>query len=119
MEIEQRIEQVRNDREHGSRWLVRETISILRDIALDESMTPDGRLRELQRAGVELAQARPAMAAIGGAVASILNAPGGLSGMAQEADELLVVYDAAPERIAGDRKSTRLNSSHVAISYAV
>lgn len=101
MEIEQRIEQVRNDREHGSRWLVRETISILRDIALDESMTPDGRLRELQRAGVELAQARPAMAAIGGAVARILNAPGGLSGMAQEADELLVVYDAAPERIAG------------------
>ncbi len=101
MEIEQRIEQVRNDREHGSRWLVRETISILRDIALDESMTPDGRLRELQRAGVELAQARPAMAAIGGAVARILNAPGGLAGMAREASDLLLAYDAAPERIAG------------------
>ncbi len=101
MEIEQRIEQVRNDREHGSRWLVRETISILRDIALDESMTPDGRLRELQRAGVELAQARPAMAAIGGAVARILNAPGGLAAMAREASDLLLAYDAAPERIAG------------------
>ena len=101
MEIEQRIEQVRNDREHGSRWLVRETISILRDIALDESMTPDERLRELQRAGVELAQARPAMAAIGGAVARILNAPGGLAAMAREASDLLLAYDAAPERIAG------------------
>jgi ribose 1,5-bisphosphate isomerase len=101
MEIEQRIEQVRNDREHGSRWLVRETIAILRDIALDESMTPDERLRELQRAGVELAQARPAMAAIGGAVARILNAPGGLAGMAREASDLLLAYDAAPERIAG------------------
>lgn len=101
MEIQQRIEQVRNDREHGSRWLVRETIAILRDIAMDESMTPDGRLRELQRAGVELAQARPAMAAIGGAVARILNAPGGLAGMAREADDLLVSYDTAPERIAG------------------
>ena len=101
MEIEQRIEQVRNDREHGSRWLVRETIAILRDIALDESMTPDGRLRELQRAGVELAQARPAMAAIGGAVARILNAPGGLAAMAREASDLLLAYDAAPERIAG------------------
>jgi len=101
MEIEQRIEQVRNDREHGSRWLVRETIAILRDIALDESMTPDERLRELQRAGVELAQARPAMAAIGGAVARILNAPGGLAAMAREASDLLLAYDAAPERIAG------------------
>lgn len=100
MEIEQRIEQVRNDREHGSRWLVRETIAILRDIAMNEAMTPDERLQELQRAGVELAQARPAMAAIGGAVARILNAPGGLAGMAQEASDLLAAYDSAPERIA-------------------
>ncbi len=98
--IEQRIEQVRNDREHGSRWLVRETIAILRDIAMNEAMTPDERLQELQRAGVELAQARPAMAAIGGAVARILNAPGGLAGMAQEASDLLAAYDSAPERIA-------------------
>ncbi len=100
-QIQQRIEQVRNDREHGSRWLVRETIAILRDIAMNEAMTPDERLQELQRAGVELAQARPAMAAIGGVVARILNAPGGLAGMAQEAGDLLAAYDSAPERIAG------------------
>lgn len=30
-DLEQRIAQVRNDREHGSRWLVRETIDL--DIA--------------------------------------------------------------------------------------
>jgi translation initiation factor 2B subunit (eIF-2B alpha/beta/delta family) len=100
-QIQQRIEQVRNDREHGSRWLVRETIAILRDIAMNEAMTPDERLQELQRAGVELAQARPAMAAIGGAVARILNAPGGLAAMAREAGDLLAAYDSAPERIAG------------------
>jgi translation initiation factor 2B subunit (eIF-2B alpha/beta/delta family) len=100
-QIQQRIEQVRNDREHGSRWLVYETIAILRDIAMNEAMTPDERLRELQRAGVALAQARPAMAAIGGAVARILNAPGGLAGMAREASDLLAAYDSAPERIAG------------------
>jgi translation initiation factor 2B subunit (eIF-2B alpha/beta/delta family) len=99
-EIQQRIAQVRNDREHGSRWLVRETIAILRDIATNEAMAPDERLQELHRAGVELAQARPAMAAIGGVVARILNAPGGLAGMAREASELLTAYDSAPERIA-------------------
>lgn len=99
-EIQRRIEQVRNDREHGSRWLVRETIALLRDIATNESIVQEKRLRELHRAGVELAQARPAMAAIAGAVARILNASGGLPGMARKAADLLAAYDAAPERIA-------------------
>lgn len=99
-EVQRRIELVRNDREHGSRWLVRETIALLRDIAIDESIAPEQRLRELHGAGVELAQARPAMAAIAGAVARILNAPGGLPAMAREAVDLLAAYDAAPERIA-------------------
>ncbi|HLI08938.1 MAG TPA: translation initiation factor eIF-2B [Ktedonobacteraceae bacterium] len=99
-EIQQRIEQVRNDREHGSRWLVRETIALLRDIAKDELIPPDERLSELWRAGVELAQARPAMAAIAGAVSRIVNAPGGLPGMALAASDLLAAYDTAPQRIA-------------------
>jgi translation initiation factor 2B subunit (eIF-2B alpha/beta/delta family) len=99
-EIQRRIEQVRNDREHGSRWLVRETIAILRDIATDESIAADERLRELHRAGVELAQARPAMAALAGAVSRILNAPSGLTGMAREANDLLEAYDHATQRIA-------------------
>ena len=98
--IQRRIEQVRNDREHGSRWLVRETIAILRDIASDESVAPEERLHELERSGAELARARPAMAAIGGAVARILNASDGLAGIARQANELLAAYDAAPERIA-------------------
>ncbi len=100
-DIQQRIEEVRNDRMHGSRWLVRETILILRDIATDETLAPDERSRLLQQAGVELAQARPAMAALAGAVRRILQASGGLAGMAQVANELLETYDHAPERIAG------------------
>lgn len=32
-QIAQRIQQVRDDRAHGSRWLVRETLLILRDLA--------------------------------------------------------------------------------------
>src|SRR5258708_16113946 len=62
--IEQRIAMVRDDREHGSRWLVHETISILYDLATRSTSSPDEGLRKLQDAGRELAQARPAMAAI-------------------------------------------------------
>src|SRR5437660_8135752 len=96
--IEQRIEKVSNDREHGSRWLVRETISILYDLASDTTLSPDQSIQRLQAAAQKLARARPAMAAIAGAVGRILNASGGLPGMAQEAARLREDYDHATER---------------------
>jgi ribose 1,5-bisphosphate isomerase len=99
--LEERIAMVRNDREHGSRWLVHETISILYDIATQPTSSPEESLRQLQRAGKELSQARPAMAALAGAVRRILNTSGGLEGMAREAAQLLKEYDSAIERITG------------------
>src|SRR5713226_4384067 len=90
---------VRNDREHGSRWLVHETISILYDLATQSTTSPGEGLRRVQDAGRELAKARPAMAAIVGAAGRILSARGGLEGMAQEAARLLKEYDSAIERI--------------------
>ena len=93
--LQERIAMVRNDREHGSRWLVHETISILYDLATQPASSPD----ELKRAGEELARARPAMAALAGAVRRILSAPGGLEGMAHEAVRLLKDYDSALEHI--------------------
>ena len=98
--IEQRIQNVRDDREHGSRWLVRETISILRDMATEPTSTPDKQVQRIQEAGRELANARPAMAALAGAVRRILSAQGGLEGMAQKASELLDEYNSATQRIA-------------------
>lgn len=97
--FEQRIAGVRNDREHGSRWLVHETIAILRDIATRPDVSADERLRQLRRAGSELAHARPAMAALAGAAGRILSAPNGVGGMAQEAERLLKAYDSAIEHI--------------------
>lgn len=97
--IEQRIDRVRDDREHGSRWLVRETITLLRDLASDSSLAPDERARQLQLAGRALLVARPAMAAIAGATLRILGAPGGVDGMAQAAEQLLGVYATATTRI--------------------
>ena len=97
--FEQRIAQVRNDREHGSRWLVHETISILRDIAIQPGVSADERLQQLRQAGSELAHARPAMAALAGAVGRILSASNDVEGMAQEAERLLKAYDSAIEHI--------------------
>ena len=83
--LEQRIDQVRNDREHGSRWLVHQAISIMQDLAKAPASSEDEHLQQLRHAGQELIHARPAMAAIAGAVTRILNAPAGSAGMAQEA----------------------------------
>jgi ribose 1,5-bisphosphate isomerase len=95
----ERIARIRNDREHGSRWLVRETISVLYDIATQPTSSPEENLQQLQRAGNELTNARPAMAALAGAVRRILNAPDGLAGMAREAAKLLNELDSSIEHI--------------------
>src|SRR5260370_38642328 len=78
--VEQRIAMVRNDREHGSHWLVHETISILYDLAPQATTSPGEGLRRGQEAGRELAKARPAMAALVGAAGRILTARGGVRG---------------------------------------
>src|SRR5258707_3860705 len=85
--FEQRIAEVRNDREHGSRWLVRETISILRDIATQPGVAADERLQQLRRAGSELAHARPPMASLAGAAGGILSAPHATERISQQTDD--------------------------------
>ncbi len=99
--LQKRIAMIRNDREHGSRWLVRETISLLYDIAREPTSSAEEKVQQLRSAGNELASARPAMAALAGAVRHILNASGGLEGMKGEAAKLLSELDTAIERITG------------------
>jgi ribose 1,5-bisphosphate isomerase len=99
-DIEQRIALVRDDREHGSRWLVRQTILILRDLASAKMASPDEQMRKLRQSGRALARARPAMAALASAVGRILGTHGDPDAIAQAADQLLQDYDTAIERIA-------------------
>lgn len=91
-----RIARIRDDHEHGSRWLMRMSIELLRDLAAQPTTSPAEQLRQLHHVGRELAHARPSMAALAGAVRRILTAPGGLNGMAQVAEQLLQEYDQAP-----------------------
>jgi translation initiation factor 2B subunit (eIF-2B alpha/beta/delta family) len=109
--IKQRIARVRDDREHGSRWLVRETIMLLRDIASDSALATDKRAQQLWSAGLQLARARPAMAAVAGAVWRILGAPDtsgdihsttvAMGSIARAAEHLLQTYDSAVTHIVG------------------
>jgi translation initiation factor 2B subunit (eIF-2B alpha/beta/delta family) len=98
--IEQRIDAVRNDREHGSRWLVQQTITILRDLAQEQTTSQEEQMSALLNAGRALSEARPAMAALSSAVGRILNVQGGPQAIAQAAQQLLQEYATATDRIA-------------------
>ena len=97
--FEQRITMVREDREHGSRWLVHEAITILYDIATSTTYPQGERLRILRQAGTELAKARPAMFALAGAVIRILGSSKNPDEIALTAEQLLLAYDTAIDRI--------------------
>ncbi|HEX7735494.1 MAG TPA: hypothetical protein VF458_11555 [Ktedonobacteraceae bacterium] len=98
-DLTQRIASIREDREHGSRWLVRETILLLRDLAGDQSLPEEQRVEQTRRTGRELAYARPAMAALAGAIGRVLSAADSASGLAAAAIQLLEEYDQAIESI--------------------
>jgi translation initiation factor 2B subunit (eIF-2B alpha/beta/delta family) len=98
-DVSQDIARIRDDREHGSRWLTRQAILLMRDLAIQSGSSPDEHLQRLHQAGRELAQARPAMASLAGAVGRILATPGGAADMARAAEQLLEEYDQAIARI--------------------
>lgn len=98
--IEQRVLAVCNDRDHGSRWIVREAASILYDLASDTTPPVEESLQRLRATARQLAQAHPAMAALAGAVRRILNAPASPVEIATEASRLLQEIDHATEHIA-------------------
>lgn len=99
--VEQRIQQVCTDREHGSRWLVKEAITILHDLAQDKQHSEAERLHVLATSARQLVQARPAMGALSSAVGHIIQVhEEGLEAMARAAQQLLDDYESATERMA-------------------
>jgi translation initiation factor 2B subunit (eIF-2B alpha/beta/delta family) len=94
-----RVAEIREDREHGSRWLVRQTILLLRDVASEEALARDEPRERARQVGRELAQARPAMAALAGAVRRVLAAGDSAVSIARGADQLLQEYEQATARI--------------------
>jgi ribose 1,5-bisphosphate isomerase len=102
-EFDARIAQIRDDREHGSRWLVRETILLLRDLAsqlLHSTFSPHQQTELLLTTARELASMRPAMAALSGAAGRIVAPRPEPAAVMQAATEMLQIYDTATEQIA-------------------
>jgi ribose 1,5-bisphosphate isomerase len=101
-EIERRITQIREDREHGSRWLVRETILLLRDLAQQlqqSSLTKEAQTQQLLKVARELAQMRPAMAALSSVVGRIVAPDPEPGPVIQMARQVLQEFDTATELI--------------------
>jgi ribose 1,5-bisphosphate isomerase len=98
-EIEQRLETVCNDRDHGSRWIVREAVSIMYDLASDTTSSIGETMQHLHLAAQKLVQAHPAMAALAGAVRRLEETPGGPTEIATVASGLLQEIDHATEHI--------------------
>jgi ribose 1,5-bisphosphate isomerase len=97
--LEQRIEQTINDREHGSRWLVKEAIEILRDLAQMQELSEHERMDQLLTSARRIARARPAMAALSSAVSQILNVEGGVQAVADKAQKMLDTHSTANAHI--------------------
>jgi len=89
------IASIHNDREHGSRWLVRQGVQFLSELATEAGVASQERLERVRLAGRALAQARPAMAALAGASWRILAVSGGPEALARAAHQFLQEYDQA------------------------
>jgi ribose 1,5-bisphosphate isomerase len=99
-QVKERIQAIRDDREHGSRWLVREAIMLLRDLAQAQVPSRDEHMRILYATARDLATSRPAMAALVSAVGRVLNVQGGPPAVAQAVTTLLEEQDAALDQLA-------------------
>ena len=106
--IDQRIEQTINDREHGSRWLVKAAIEILRDLAQMQELPEQERMKQLLANARKIARARPAMAALSSAVSQVLDVEDSVKGLQEVADKaqhLLDIYASANGQIAAHARA--------------
>nr|BBH89114.1 hypothetical protein KTC_38650 [Thermosporothrix sp. COM3] len=98
--IEQRVKKLYSDREHGSRWLVREAICIMHDAAKEKVTEQQEHIYMLREVAREIAQARPAMAALSGAMGLLMVGRKTPAEIAAAAARMLSDYDRMTTRIA-------------------
>ncbi len=99
--VEQRVNEVINDREHGSRWLVKGAITLLRDLAQEEVSSQDEQMRTLLKSAYRMAQARPAMEALSSSISRVTRPyERGLNAIKREANRFLKDFEESTEAIA-------------------
>jgi len=70
--LEDRINELRDDRDHGASWMARRAVEALAEIAEQHTGGTDELLEEVREAGRRLAAARPGVGAVAGAVGRLL-----------------------------------------------
>lgn len=70
----ERIEELRSDRQHGGSWMARRAVEALAEVADQPAASSEELLASLVSAGRELAESRPGVGAVAGAVGRVLAA---------------------------------------------
>ena len=70
----ERIEELRSDREHGGSWMARRAVEALAEVAKQPATSSEALLESLVSAGRELAESRPGVGAVAGAIGRVLAA---------------------------------------------
>jgi ribose 1,5-bisphosphate isomerase len=70
----ERVEELRADRRHGASWMARRAVEALAEIAEQPAATSEELLGGLMAAGRQLAESRPGVGAVAGAVGRVLAA---------------------------------------------
>jgi ribose 1,5-bisphosphate isomerase len=118
--LDERIEELRRNREHGGSWMARRAIEALVETAQVEAATGEELLNALNAAGRRLAQCRPSVAAIAGVVGRLLAPAAAWADLdpaelrrriEQEAQALLDARDRAPAAIAIQLRNRLENAS--------
>jgi ribose 1,5-bisphosphate isomerase len=111
--LNQRLDELRADREHGGSWMARRAVEALVEVAGEEVESSEELLEKLIAAARELASSRPAMGAIAGAVGRVLATAQVASYL--PADELRRLVEEEARGLIGSRdRAARAIAVHLA-----
>jgi translation initiation factor 2B subunit (eIF-2B alpha/beta/delta family) len=104
MILGERIEELKSDRQHGGSWMARRAVEALAEVAEQPASSSDELLTSLVSAGRELAESRPGVGAVAGAVGRVLAAASG--NVQLEVDQLRqLVREEAESLVDGRRRA--------------
>jgi ribose 1,5-bisphosphate isomerase len=92
--LAERVEELRADHRHGASWMARRAVEALAAVAEEQAASAEALLDDLVVAGRQLADSRPAIGAVAGAVGRVLAAAAGNSQLEVEQLRQLVREEA-------------------------